>query len=111
MKDFLPYIVSIVSAVISGCASYFVSRKQFKEDLKRLEKQHELDIDKERQMFEMDKEKMKLEHENQLELIKKENEAKVGAEVMKTMFAEALKIPEVQRQISEGVKKESKNHN
>lgn len=110
MKDFLPYIVSIVSAVISGCASYFISRKQFKEDLKRLEKQHELDIEKEREMFKIEKEKMELEHQYKMELLQKEAENKMGSEIINTLFSKAMDNPEIQNQLSQGIKRGNRNN-
>lgn len=57
MNTYLPYIVSVVCAVISGISSYAVARKKAKADIARLEKQFELDIEKEREKFAMEKEK------------------------------------------------------
>lgn len=68
MEQYLPYIVTILCSLISGVASYLASRRQTKADLEKLQKQHELDIEKEREMFEMQKERMELEHKHQLEL-------------------------------------------
>ena len=68
MNIYLPYIVSVICAAIAGFASYAVARKQAKADIERLIKQHELDIEKEREKFTMEKEKMELEHKHQLEL-------------------------------------------
>ena len=56
---------------LSGFGSYFASRRQAKADLEKLQKQHELDIEKEREMFAMQKERMELEHRHQLELKQK----------------------------------------
>ena len=39
MDMYLPYIVSIVCALISGIASYLISRKQMKTDLEKLRQQ------------------------------------------------------------------------
>lgn len=38
LQTFLPYIVSILCALISGFASYCVARKQAKSDMNKLEK-------------------------------------------------------------------------
>ena len=46
MSTYLPYIVSVFCAVIAGFTSYTVARKQAKADIQKLEKQHELDIEK-----------------------------------------------------------------
>ena len=60
METYLPYIVSVICAAIAGFTSYSVARKQAKADIQKLEKQHELDIEKEREKFAMEKEKMEL---------------------------------------------------
>ena len=67
MDMYLPYIVSIVCALISGIVSYLISRKQMKTDLEKLNTQYKLDIEKEREKFSMEKEKMELEHKYELE--------------------------------------------
>lgn len=108
-KDALPYIVSIVGSVVAGLWSYFGSRKQFKEEIKRLEKQHELDIEKERERFEMEKEKMEIEHKHQIEIMQKETENKMGTEIVGTFFAEAIKSPAVQKQIEDGINGKKSN--
>ena len=48
MEDYLPYIVSVVCALISGFTSYAVARRQSKEDVKKLEKTYELDLENEK---------------------------------------------------------------
>ena len=106
--DFLPYIVSVLTAIIAGVWSYLGSRKQAKEDIARLEKQHELDIEKEREKFAMEKEKLELEHKHQIELMQKEAENKMGGEIMNTIFSEVMKTPEVKQQIAEGMRKGKK---
>lgn len=100
-KDILPYIVSVVSSLIAGVSSWLVSRKQTKEDLEKLEKQHELDIQKERELFQMEKEKMEMNHQHQLELLEKENKNALSAGVIKTILAEAMKNPAIQQQITQ----------
>ena len=60
MENYLPYIVSVVCALISGFASYAVARKQSREDIKKLD-------------------------------------------MMNTLISEAMKMPEVKRQISQGM--------
>ena len=100
MDTYLPYIVSVICATIAGFASYAVARKQAKADIQKLEKQHELDIEKEREKFAMEKEKMELEHQHQLELLQKEAENSLGA----TFISEAMKMPEVRQQVSQGIR-------
>lgn len=99
MEKYLPYIVSIICAVISGIASYSVARKQGKADLQKLEKQHKLDLDKQREVFEMEKEKMELEHKHRIELMEKETENALGTELISTLAKEYMHTPEGQAQI------------
>ena len=108
MNTYLPYIVSVICAAIAGFTSYAVARKQTKADMQKLEKQHELDIEKEREKFAMEKEKMEIEHRHQLELLQKESENNLGATVTNTLIAEAMKMPEVRQQISQGVRQGKK---
>ena len=108
MEKYLPYIVTLVSAVISGFASFFAARRQSKADLKKLEKQHELDIEKEREKFTMEKEKMEIEHRHQIELMQKEAENTLGASLTSTFISEAMKMPEVRQQLAQGMKSGTK---
>lgn len=99
MEQYLPYIVTILCSLISGVASYLASRRQTKADLEKLQKQHELDIEKEREMFEMQKERMELEHRHQLELKQKEMENQLGTDLIATMAKEYMRSPAGQAQI------------
>ena len=99
MEKYLPYIVSVVCAVISGFASYSVARKQGKADLQKLEKQHELDLEKQREVFEMEKEKMELDHKHKIELMEKEFENTLGSDLFSTLAKEYMHTPEGQAQI------------
>ena len=99
MKEYLPYIATVICAIISGFASYFAARRQTKADLQRLEKQHELDIEKEREMFAIEKERMNIEHKHQLELKQKEMENQLGSEVLSSIVKEYLHSPAGQAQM------------
>ena len=103
MDMYLPYIVSIVCALISGIASYLISRKQMKTDLEKLNTQYKLDIEKEREKFLMEKEKMELEHKYELERQQKEFENQLSGNFVNTMITEAMKMPEVRQQITQGM--------
>lgn len=105
MKEYLPYIVTIVCTLISGFASYFASRRQSKTDMQKLEKQHELDIEKEREKFAMEKEKMEIEYRHQLELKQKEMESQLGADLLSTMTKEYMRSPEGRAQMRNAGKK------
>lgn len=54
MEDYLPYIVSVVCALISGFTSYAVARRQSKEDVKKLEKTYELDLENEKEKHKLE---------------------------------------------------------
>ena len=108
MEHYLSYIVTVLCSVISGIASYSASRRQAKADLEKLQKQHELDIEKEREMFAMQKERMELEHRHQLELKQKEWENQLGASFTNTVITEAMKMPEVRQQFAQGVRNSGK---
>ncbi|MCI7809087.1 hypothetical protein MR626_07350 [bacterium] len=110
MEQYLPYIVTVACSLISGIASYFASRRQAKADLERLQKQHELDIEKEREIFAMQKERMELEHKHQLELKQKEMENQLGTNLTNTLITEAMKMPEVRQQFAQGVRNSGKKH-
>ena len=110
MEQYLPYIVTILCSLISGIASYLASRRQTKADLEKLQTQHELDIEKEREMFTMQKERMELEHKHQLELKQKELENQLGANFTNTLLTEAMKMPEVRQQFAQGVRNGGKKH-
>ena len=99
MEEYLPYIVTVLCSLISGIASYSASRRQSKADLEKLQKQHELDIEKEREMFAMQKERMELEHRHQLELKQKEMENQLGTDLISTMAKEYMRSPAGQAQM------------
>lgn len=103
MENYLSYIVSVVCALISGFASYAVARKQSKEDIKKLEKTYELDLEKEKEKHKLEVDKLELEHKHQLELQQKQFENQLGSNVINSFFKEAMKMPEVQKKISQGV--------
>ena len=91
MKDYLPYIVTIICTLFSGFASYLASRKQSKSDLEKLMKQYELDIEKDREKFTMEKEKLEIEHRHQLELKQKEMENQLGTDIFSTITKEYMR--------------------
>lgn len=102
-SELAPYIVTVVCTLISGFGSYFASRRQAKADLEKLQKQHELDIEKERELFAMQKDRMELEHKHQLELKQKEWENQLGTTFTSTLMTEVMKMPEIRQQISQGI--------
>lgn len=104
-STYLPYLVTVLCSIISGFTSYWLSRRQAKEDLQKLEKQHVLDIQKEREKFAMEKEKMELEHKYQLELKQKEMENQLGSDLVSTVAKEFIRSPAGQAQMRNAGKK------
>lgn len=102
MQEYLPYIVSIVCAVIAAISSIFISKKEIKGEIEKLTKQHELNLETERQKHQYELEKQELEHKHQMELLQKESENKLGAEVVNTFVSEVVKSSEMRQQISNG---------
>ena len=113
-KDILPYIVSVLGSVIAGFWSYFQARKQSKEEINKLVKQHELEIDKliknneleiekEKERFKNEKEKMEIEHKYQIEMKTQEMQNNMGKEFLGTLFSEKMKNPTVQKRLEESI--------
>lgn len=104
MQDYLPYIVSVLCAVISGVSSYVIARKQAKNDIKIIVKQHEVDLEALERKHQMELEKTNLEHAHQLELQTKDFEAKLSS----ALLTEAMKMPEIRQQITQEMKNRKK---
>ena len=101
MQNYLPYIVSILCAFVSGISSYFVARKQSKHDIEVIVKQHEVDLEALERQHQMEVEKIDLEHSHQMELKEKDFETQLSS----SLLSEAMKLPAIRQQISQGMKK------
>ena len=108
LKEILPYIVSITCSLIAAISSVLISRKETKGEIEKLIKQHELDLETEREKHKNELEKKEIEHRYQLELMQKENENKLGADILSTFVSEAVKTPEVRNQISQSIRNNGK---
>ena len=53
---------------------------------------------------------MEIEHRHQLELLQKESENNLGASVTNTLITEAMKMPEVRQQLSQGMRNGNKRN-
>ena len=119
MKEYLPYIVSILVAIITGLMSYLAAAKSCRTELKslqesnkheinRLMEQHKLDIDSLERKHRMEIEKMELEHRHQLEL--KENEMKnaIGGQLLSSMMDVAMRTPEAKQAMGQAIKNSKK---
>ena len=52
LSAYMPYFTSIICALISGIVTYIVSRKQTKNEINKLIKQHELNLESQRKQYE-----------------------------------------------------------
>lgn len=104
MQNYLPYIVSVLCAFISGVSSFLIARKQSKNDINKIIKQHEMDLDALERKHQMELEKINLEHEHQMEIQEKDFEVKLSS----SLLSEAMKLPEIRQQISHRIKKGKK---
>lgn len=53
--------------------------------------------------YQLEIDKLELEHKHQLELQQKQFENQLGSDMMNTLISEAMKMPEVKKQISQGM--------
>ena len=93
------HFTSIVCALISGIVTYMVSRKQTKNEINKLIKQHELNLESQRKQYEHEIAILNLEHEHQLKLKDKELENKLSGDMMNTLISEAMKNPEIKKTV------------
>ena len=84
--------------IFSKCCK---SGKKAKNDIEVIIKQHEVDLEALERKHQMEIEKINIEHKHQLELKNKELESSLTASIV----SEAMKVPEVQKQIANGMKK------
>ena len=91
--------------MIAAVSSIVISRKETKNEIAKLIKQHEFDMENEKEKHKNELEKQEIEHRHQMELLQKENEGKMNSEMMSVVLSEAMKNPEVQRQIAKGISK------
>ena len=103
MEEYLPYIVSIVCAAISGIVTYISSQRQTRAEIQKLVKQHELDLETEKERHRHELELQALSHKHQLEIQEKEFMNRLGSDMMNTVITEAMKLPETRKQISQGM--------
>ena len=111
MQEYIPSIISIMVAIVSGIASYAAASKKArseletlkesnKHDLEKLLEQHKLDLESLEHSHAMEIEKINLEFRHQLELQQAEFNNQLGSDLIK----EAMKLPEVRQQIGQSVR-------
>lgn len=70
-------------------------QKTDKNEINKLIKQHELNLESQRKQYEHEIAILNLEHEHQLKLKDKELENKLSGDMMNTLISEAMKNPEI----------------
>ena len=105
LMTFMPYITSIVCAVVSGIVTSSVCKKQTRSEIEKLVRQHELNLESQKIQYEHEIDKLNIEHKHQLELKAKEFENKINSDMLNTIIGEAMKNQEIQKMISQGVNK------
>ena len=115
MEKFLPYIVTVITTIVSGLLAYFSATRKTKSDLvalkesnrleiEKLMSQHKLDLEALERKHEMEKEKMQLEHAHKIELLQKEAESAMGSNLLNSAVAEMMKMPEMRQEMSNAFK-------
>ncbi len=100
----MPYITSVFCALISGIVTYLISRKQTKVEINKLEKQYQLDIEKEREKHIMELEIIEMQHKHEMELKDKEMANQIGEAAFNSLFTSVMDTPEVKQEIAKSVK-------
>lgn len=95
---------------IEGCSERTIIYYQAKNEINKLIKQHELNLESQRKQYEHEIAILNLEHEHQLKLKDKELENKLSGDMMNTLISEAMKNPEIKRQFNQGVTDGLKKH-
>ncbi|MBQ7204144.1 MAG: hypothetical protein IJS03_09080 [Eubacterium sp.] len=104
MKEYLPYLVSILTAVISAVVSITVCKKQTKTEIEKIKEQSKANIELEREKLQLEKEKIELEHKLELEKIHAQNDDAFASGLTNQLFEMVMQMPEVKQKITQGVK-------
>ncbi|MGN0622969.1 MAG: hypothetical protein ACI4JA_03345 [Oscillospiraceae bacterium] len=67
MKEIMPYVISVLTALISMIVSIYVCNRNCKNEIKKLKLQNEQDIQKIQKQHENDLETMTLQHQQEME--------------------------------------------
>lgn len=101
LLDLMPYIVSVLSSIISGLCAYLKAKQNFKiqvetikinneHEIAKLMKQHEVDIDNLKEKHRMEMELKDKEHEHEKEILKLKSKNTIneqGQEAMNNALA------------------------
>ena len=114
MEAFIPYIASIVSALLSGIVSYTTATKKLRSEMEalkvsnqheieRLVKQHEINLEDMEKSHQLELERIRVEHGHQMELASAAVQNEVAGSLLTGMFGTLMSSPEVSKQMTEAV--------
>lgn len=104
MKEYMPYLVSILTALISAVVSISVCKKQTKTEIEKIKEQAKANIEIEREKLQLEKEKMELEHKLEIEKIHAQNDDAFASGLTDKLFDMVLQNSDVQEQLAIGIK-------
>lgn len=88
LKFFMPYIVSVITAIISGVSSYCLSKRKFKNEVETIKINNEHEINKLMEQHKVDIENLKEKH--LLEMESKEKDHKHEKEILELKSKNAI---------------------
>ena len=103
MKEFLPYFVSVLTALMSAIVSINVCKKQTKTEVEKIKEQAKADIELEREKLQLEKEKMELEHKLELEKMHIQNDDAFTSGLTNQLLEMAMQSPEFKKQFNQGI--------
>lgn len=118
MEEYMPYVVSVLTALISGVASVYIASKRASselqaleqkgaQDIERLMHQHEVDIDSMEKAHQLELEKMKAQHQLELESMEKQVANEASSQIIVGLFSQLLSNPEMQQILMDQMKDSS----
>lgn len=118
MTEYMPYIVSIIIAIITGLLSYLTAvrkagseavshmktlQESNKHDIEKLMQQHRLDLESLERKHQMEMEKLEAEHKHQTGLKDKEVAANLGSSLLGPLLSSAMNMPGVQEKLQKAL--------
>lgn len=97
MKEYMPYLVSILTALISAVVSISVCKKQTKTEIEKIKEQSKANIELEREKLQLEKEKIELEHKLELEKMHAQNDEAFASGITDKLFDMAFQNPDIQK--------------
>lgn len=104
MKEYMPYLVSILTALISAVVSISVCKKQTKTEIEKIKEQSKANIELEREKLQLEKEKIELEHKLEIEKIHAQNDDVFASGLTNQLFEMVMQMPEVKEKFAQGVR-------